>query len=145
MLTAVTGVWFIASVRADRPLVYLFTRPLLQGRLRWPRDWDSVWQQAPGFRRMWRVSSVIWGVGLIVDASVRVLMAWTLPSDEVPGLATAFYAVMLVVLNLITHTYYTLCGVHHPGAPLYRGVAGSEPRAVQVGERRGARQVGGAP
>jgi hypothetical protein len=133
VLTGVTGVWFIASVRAERPLVYLFTRPVLQGRLRWPGDWDDVWERAPRFRRMWRVSSVIWGVGLIVDAAVRVLMAWTLPPDKVPGLATALYGVMLVVLNLLTHTYYTVCGVHHSDSSLYQPVAGSEPGAVRVG------------
>jgi hypothetical protein len=132
VLTAVTGVWFLASVRAERPLVYLFTRPVLQGRLRWPRDWDAVWEQAPRLRRMWRVSSVIWGVGLLVDAAVRVLMAWTLPPDDVPGLATALYAVMVVLLNLITHTYYTVCGVHHPGSALYSGVAGGQRTAWSV-------------
>lgn len=121
VLTAVTGVWFVASVRAERPLVYLFTRPVLQGRLRWPDDWDAAWRQAPGFRRMWRVASVIWGVGLLLDAGIRVVMAWTLPPDDVPGLATALYAVVIVALNLITHTYFTLCGVHRPGAPVYRG------------------------
>jgi len=123
VLTAVTGAWFIASVRAERPLVYLFTRPILQGRLRWPADWDGLWSRAPGFRRMWRVASVIWGVGLLVDAAVRVAMAWALPPDDVPGLATLLYAVMVVVLNAVTHTYYTLRGVHDPRSPLYREVA----------------------
>jgi len=36
VMTGVTGVWFIASVWARRPLVYLFSKPLLEGRLRWP-------------------------------------------------------------------------------------------------------------
>ena len=120
VLTAVTGVWFLAGVRARRPLVYLFTRPILQGRLHWPADWDGIWEAAPGFRRMWRVSSVIWGVGLLVDAALRVVMAWTLPADEVPGLATALYAVVAVVLNLVTHAYYTACRVHDPRSPLFR-------------------------
>lgn len=124
VLTAVTGVWFIASVRAERPLVYLFTRPVLQGRLHWPDDWDSLWHSAPGFRRMWRVSSVVWGVGLVLDAVARVVMAWTLPPDRVPALSTALYAVVVVVLNLVTHTYYTLCRVHRHDSAVYRPAAG---------------------
>ena len=120
VLTAVTGVWFIASVRGRRPLVYLFTRPILQGRLHWPADWDALWDAAPRFRRMWRVSSVIWGIGLLVDAVLRVAMAWTLPPDEVPGLSTALYAVLAVVLNVVTHAYYTACRVHDPRSPLFR-------------------------
>ncbi|RZS80005.1 hypothetical protein EV189_3484 [Motilibacter rhizosphaerae] len=39
LLTGVTGVWFLVSPWvAQRPLAYLFSRPLLEGRLRWPPD-----------------------------------------------------------------------------------------------------------
>lgn len=56
-LTAGTGVWFLGSLWARRPLAFQFSRPLLEGRLRWPTDWDGLWTQAPRFRRMWRVST----------------------------------------------------------------------------------------
>ena len=48
VLTGVTGIWFIASLWTRRPLAYLFTKPLLQGRLRWPKDWDGLWVASPG-------------------------------------------------------------------------------------------------
>lgn len=87
-LTAFAGAWFLASLRAARPLAYLYSKPLLEGRLGWPRDWDGVWARSPRFRRMWRVSSVLWGIGTLADAVLRVIMAYTLPVDEVPALAT---------------------------------------------------------
>jgi hypothetical protein len=118
VLTGVTGAWFLMSARGDRPLAYLFTRPIVQGRFRWPADWDGLWERSPGFRRMWRVSSVLWGTALLFDAGLRVVMAYRLPPDRVPALALALYVAVTVVLVVVTNVYYVLCGVHDPRSPL---------------------------
>ncbi|MGV1027111.1 MAG: VC0807 family protein, partial [Dermatophilaceae bacterium] len=119
-LTAVTGVWFLASVRARRPLAYLFSRPFAEGRLRWPSDWESLWAHSPRFRQMWQVASVLWGVGTLADATARVAMAYTLPPDSVPGLSTVLYAVTTAVLLVGTNAYYVRCGVFDPRSPMRR-------------------------
>jgi len=120
VMTGVTGVWFIASVWARRPLVYLFSKPLLEGRLRWPSSWDQLWERSPRFRHMWRVSSVLWGIGSLADAALRVVMAYTLPADVVPAPGTALYAGTSAVLIVITTVYYIASGVYDPDSPLYR-------------------------
>jgi intracellular septation protein A len=120
ILTGVTGIWFIASIAARRPLVFLFTRPLLEGRFRWPSTWDTLWDRYPRFRRMWRVSSLAWGIGLFADAVLRVVMAYTLPPDTVPALGTALYAATTVVLILGTNIYYFTCRVGNPYSKLYQ-------------------------
>ena len=97
LLTGVTGVWFIASLWAERPLAYLFSRPLLEGRFHWPARWDELWERSPRFRRIWQVSSVLFGIGTLLDAAVRVVMAYTLPPDSVPALNTALYVVTTAV------------------------------------------------
>ena len=48
-LTAVTGVWFVASIAGRRPLPYLFSRPLLEGRWGWPGDWSRCGIARRGF------------------------------------------------------------------------------------------------
>ena len=128
MLTGVTGIWFIASTwLAKRPLAYLFSRPLIEGRLGWPGDWDGMWTRAPAFRRMWRVSSVIWGIGLLVDAAVRVWMSYRLPPDTVPALAQLLYGVTTVVLIVVTNIWYFACGIHRRSSALYLGSPGGPP------------------
>jgi hypothetical protein len=122
VLTGVTGIWFIASLWARRPLAYVFTKPLLQGRLRWPKDWDALWEASPRFRRMWRISSVLYGIGTLLDALARVVMAYTLPADTVPALSTALYAVTTVVLIVVTNGVYVIFGVHDRRSKLYAGV-----------------------
>ncbi|MEY9936048.1 VC0807 family protein [Streptacidiphilus sp. MAP5-3] len=121
-LTGVTGAWFIASVWATRPLAFLYTRPILEGRRRMadiPGDWDELWERLPRFRRVWKVGSVLWGIALLGDSAVRVIMAYTLPVDSVPGLGTLLYVVTSVVLIVITNIYYVVSGLYYSGSRLY--------------------------
>lgn len=120
LLTGVTGLWFIGSLRGRRPMAYLFSQPLLEGRFRWPGDWDRLWDHSPRFRRMWRVSTVLWGLGTLIDSVVRVVMAYTLPSDLVPALGTALYAGTSIVLIAVTSVYYAAAGIYDPTSALYR-------------------------
>jgi intracellular septation protein A len=122
LLTGVTGIWFIASAWTRRPLAYHLTRPLLEGRFRWPPAWDELWERAPLFRRMWRVSSVLFGIGSLLDATLRVVMAYTLPPDRVPILSTGLYAATSLILIVVTNVYYILCGVQNPSSAMYRDI-----------------------
>ncbi len=115
LVTAGVGSWFAASLRfADRPLAYQFAKPMAEGRLGWPGDWERLWEQE-WFRRMWRTSSILWAAGTLLDAVVRVLMAYTLPADAVPGLNLVLWAVTVVALNVVTTVVYVRAGVFHPG------------------------------
>ena len=67
---------------------------------------------------MWKVSSVMYGVGTLLDAVLRVVFAYTLPPDVVPGLGTALVAVTTIVLMVMTNVYYVICRVQDPRAPM---------------------------
>ena len=126
IMTGVTGVWFLAGIRAARPLAYQFTRPLVEGRWHWPDRWEELWEVSPRFARMWRVSSVLFGVGLLLDATLRVVLAYTVRPDLVPALGLALYVVTLIVLNVVVNVYYIRCGVFDPRSPLRRGTVRAE-------------------
>ncbi len=123
VLTGVTGVWFLVSAFTRRPLSYVMTRPLLQGRLHWPDHWDQLWDSSPRWRTMWRCSSLMWGCGTLADAVLRVVFAYTLPPDAVPALATGLIAVTTLVLIVSTNVMYIACGVFNPRSALYRDPA----------------------
>lgn len=113
LITGLWGMWFVASVAARRPAAFMFARPLLEGRRIFaPRSWDTLWEAEPGFRRIWRVSSVIWGAGMLADAAIRVAMSYTLPVAVVPGLGGALWPVTFVVLQVVTNVYYHLAGLN---------------------------------
>ncbi len=136
-LTAVTGVWFLGSLRARRPLAYQFSRPLLEGRLGWPADWDALWERAPRFRRMWRISTALWGAGTLLDSAARVIMAYTLPVDVVPALSSAMYAVTSVVLIAVTNVYYRAAGAYEPDSALYQADSSRVDAIQRTGDLHG--------
>ncbi len=121
-LTTIWGAWFLLSLRARRPLAYQFSRPLLEGQRifnpatrTWvmpvERSWDDLWSLVPRFRRLWQVTTVIWGVALLVDAVARVVMAYTFPLDVVPAFTGGLWLVTLLVLQIITNLYLTRAGL----------------------------------
>ncbi|HEY4852552.1 MAG TPA: VC0807 family protein [Streptosporangiaceae bacterium] len=108
VLTAVRGTWFLLSLRGHRPLTFRFTRPLLEAhrifdpRTRtWSapteRSWDELWELVPRFRRMWQVTTMIWGAAFLLDAALRVVMAYALPVNDVPALAGALWLVTFLL------------------------------------------------
>jgi hypothetical protein len=116
VLTAMVGVWFLVSLRAERPLAYLFTRPLLEGP--WGRrwglpdvSWEAVWGQEPRFRHIWRMSTVMWGAATLVDAVLRAVIAYSVPITAVVAAQTALFIVTIVVMQPITHIYYARAGL----------------------------------
>jgi hypothetical protein len=116
LLTALVGCWFIASIWTARPLAYRFTRPLLEGA--WGRrwglpevSWESVWAREPHFRHIWRVATVMWGAATLIDAVLRVVIAYTVPIGAVVALQTALFAVTLLLMQPITHIYYARTGL----------------------------------
>ncbi|WP_433442072.1 VC0807 family protein [Nonomuraea sp. CA-141351] len=120
---AVAGVWFLASARGERPLAFVFTRFVLEGRVGPNREsWDVLWERLPAFRRTWRVVTVIYGMGLLVDAVVRVVMAYTLPVDVVPGLSGVQYGVWLALIQVAINIYLVPTGLYNRHSKLYAGL-----------------------
>ena len=113
LITGVWGVWFLASARGQRPAALVFARPLMEGvRIFGERSWDGLWASEPRFRRIWRVASVTWGAGLLVDAVIRVVISNTLPVDQVPALGGLLYPITFVALQVVTNIYYTRAGLY---------------------------------
>jgi hypothetical protein len=116
-LTGAWAIWFLASLLTRRPVAFAFARPLLEGRRafdrtthRWvrptTRSWDALWDDLPGFRRAWQVCTAIWGAAMLLDAVLRIVMAYTLPVDVVPGLGGALWPVTFVLLQVVTNVYF---------------------------------------
>lgn len=128
-VTGLSGLWFLASSFTRRPLAYLLSRPLLENRFGWPADWDTVWEQVPRFRRIWRVSGIMCAASLLLDCGLRILLAYTLPVDSVPVLSAVLSAASGVLLILAVNIYYQATGAARKWSSFYAGSpAGSSPR-----------------
>ncbi|GAA2369275.1 VC0807 family protein [Dactylosporangium salmoneum] len=106
-LTAAGGVWVLATL-ARTPFYLQAIRALTAGAIR--ERADAAWRDSAQFRHTMRVATAIWGVGLVLDAIVRVVLAYTLPVDRVPLVSGLQYVVVFLGLELGSQIYVRRTG-----------------------------------
>ena len=71
--TALLGLWCLGSAWTRRPMTFYTARPLLtKGRPVALRCWDSLADHSAPFRSIQRRLAIFWGLGLLVEAAVRI-------------------------------------------------------------------------
>jgi intracellular septation protein A len=81
VVTGLFGVLTLVSLAWRRPLMFYFGRKFATDGTQASVDyWNGLWQY-PGFRRTQRVITVVWGVVFVVEAAVRVVLAYTLSTS----------------------------------------------------------------
>lgn len=141
VITALVGGWFLMSLRDDRPLAYRFSRPLLEGRFGTTMAWESMWETSVRFRHIWRVLTVAWGVVTLLDAGLRVVIAYTMPVTAVPALQTGLMIATMLLMQVVTNVYFLWAGLWPllhgiPEAEVARGRRFTRPRAHVQGYGR---------
>jgi intracellular septation protein A len=71
--TALFGLACLGSLWSRRPLIYSFALEFTGPDGAQGREMIRLWQY-PGFRRIFRIMTVVWGVGYLVEAAIRVVI-----------------------------------------------------------------------
>lgn len=50
----------------------------------------------------------MWGIATLIDAVLRVVLAYTLPVQTVPAFSTAMFIGTWLVMQVVTNVYYAL-------------------------------------
>jgi hypothetical protein len=96
--TAVFGVLCLASLRSRRPLIFRFALEFMGPDTPRGQDFAGLWQYY-GFRHVFRVFTVVWGVTYLIEAAARVVIVETTST----GTALAVSKVMpYAVAGLLT-------------------------------------------
>jgi hypothetical protein len=106
VFTGVFGAVFLGSLAAPRPLIFTLGKQFSTARdPAAMAAWETRWEARPGFRRVVRIMTVVWGAGLLLEAVVRVGVAFTLPVVIASVVSTALQAVVLGSLIFWTAAY----------------------------------------
>jgi hypothetical protein len=93
IITATIGCAFLGSLAARRPLIYVFARQLSND----PAALEQRWSVSEG-RRRFRVLTLVWGVALVAEASVRIALSFVMTPGVFmvvsPLLAAAVFGVV---------------------------------------------------
>ncbi|KAB8191811.1 hypothetical protein FH608_028025 [Nonomuraea phyllanthi] len=106
-MTAVGGLWILATLPRT-PFYFQVIRTITAGAGR--ERVETEWRRSPAFRHMLRVATAIWGVGLVLDAGVRVVLAYSLPVDRVPLISGLQYVAAFLILEVSSQIYLRRAG-----------------------------------
>lgn len=93
--TGILGLAFLVTTVRGRPLTLVVTQALVPARR---AALTEAYRTDSRVRRGHRTSSVIWGVGLLVEAAVRVPLVYLLPVPVMVGVSTAMMVTAVAVL-----------------------------------------------
>jgi hypothetical protein len=100
--TGLAGAWILATLWRT-PFIQQFLLSFSSGESR--ERIEANWRDSPTYRHVLRGATAIWGVGLIADSGVRVVLAYALPVDQVPLISTLQYVVVYVALEVLSRVY----------------------------------------
>jgi hypothetical protein len=105
--TAVFGLLCLASLRSRRPLIFRFAHEFMGADTPRGRDFDSLWQY-PGFRHVFWLFTVVWGVAYLAEAAARIAIVETTST----GTALAVSKTMPYAVGAVLAAWMFLYGRH---------------------------------
>jgi hypothetical protein len=106
LVTGGFGLALLASLLGPRPFMFYAGRKFAtDGSPAGRAAWDSYWPQSTTFRRSNRVMTAVWGAAFVIEAAVRVVAAYSLPTSTVVALSTVVPLVVLGLLLVWTFAY----------------------------------------
>ncbi len=103
--TAASGLIFLITCLVGKPLMFYasqrFSAPTAEER----EEWNRLWPVNPGFRRMFIVMSVVWGVVFLLEAALRVPLVFVVPVPVMATLSPILTPVMITVLMIWSARY----------------------------------------
>jgi hypothetical protein len=105
VFTGLFGIVFLVSLLLPRPLIFHLGRQFnTAGDPAAQAAWDANWS-IPGFRRVVRVMTTVWGLGLLAEAALRVAVALTL-TPAVAIVISPILAIASIALLVLWTTRY---------------------------------------
>jgi intracellular septation protein A len=107
--TGVLGVAFLGSLVARQPLMFKFAREFTGPDTAKGQEMTVLWQTYEGFRRIFRIMTVVWGIGFLIEAALRVVIVFNTSTGTALAISKVTPFVFVGILLAWTFAY----GRHH--------------------------------
>ena len=99
IISATIGALFLATCASGRPAMFHVSKRMHPGGPRQWAVWDRLVRDEPRFRRPFQVTTLVWSVALLAEATARGLLIYRVPVSVAVGLSQAVeFAVVIPVL-----------------------------------------------
>jgi intracellular septation protein A len=79
LITGIFGLIFLGSLLFPKPLMFYIVKTTVTKQGMSEEAFASRWS-IPGFRSTFNLMTVFWGAGLLVEATVKIILAFTMPT-----------------------------------------------------------------
>jgi intracellular septation protein A len=79
LITGIFGLIFLGSLHFPKPLMFYIVKTTVTKQGMSEEAFASRWS-IPGFRSTFNLMTVVWGAGLLVEATVKIILAFTMPT-----------------------------------------------------------------
>lgn len=86
--TALAALILLGTWIAGRPAAFSVAKKFGAEDAATARRWDALYADQPGFRRIYVVMTIVWGLALLAESALRLLLVYLLPIDVMAGLST---------------------------------------------------------
>jgi intracellular septation protein A len=121
--TAVFGVVCLGSLWARHPLMFSFAREFTGPDTAKGQEMTRLWQYE-GYRHIFRVITIVWGVAFLLEAALRVVIVYNTSTGTALAISKATPFVFLAIMSAWTVAY----GTHHKRKGERMAVAAGEAR-----------------
>jgi hypothetical protein len=104
LLTGVFGLLFVGSLATSRPLIYRLNLDLAGTDPAARAASEALWER-PAAQRAFRLITLVWGGGLLLEAAVRVVAAFTQPIATATSLSPIISVVTIGAILAWTVLY----------------------------------------
>lgn len=103
-ITGIMGMVFLISLLLKKPLIYYFAQRFSNPDKNNKIDWEKRWN-IPYFRYGMRLMTSVWGLGLIFEAIIKVILVYTLSISEFL-LVSSFISYGIIALLIFWQVKY---------------------------------------
>ncbi|WP_410666791.1 VC0807 family protein [Amycolatopsis sp. cmx-4-68] len=99
--SGITGLVILASTFTAAPIMTNTMRPFLT---RGKAENEAAWERLSGtakFQQILRLTSVIWGIGFVLESAARLIGAFTLPIETMVWLSTVIFVGAFVLMMVV--------------------------------------------
>lgn len=109
---------FIGSCLLRRPLTYYAAKRVMAKDRATIASMEAKWSESGRFRRAFYLTTWVWAIGMLVEAAVRIVLIFLLPTDVMVGVSNLLIIVTLGGLAIWTRWYRVRAQRHiHNQAP----------------------------
>jgi hypothetical protein len=102
--TVIFAMGCLGSLRARRPLIYSFALELIGPDTAKGREMTMFWHHE-GFRRSFRVITAVWGVALLLEAALRVVIVYNTSTGTALAISKVTPYIWVAALSVWTVAY----------------------------------------